>query len=149
LAYCSHSGHCFFYNEQENDMPHTTEYLRDMYCNGRFTECALFRISSVYGKDKVPKYLYPNDMFETLHFDVPETHNSQGELAMMIKVLYADGHFGTVRSAQLGELVKKGGIAAYNCSEGWVEVRRMWNIGYSGPERRVHSPGMSNKGISM
>jgi hypothetical protein len=70
------------------------------------------------------------------------TCNSPGEIAMMIKVLCADGTFGTVRSAKLGELVKKGGIAAYKCSEGWVEVRRKRNIGYSGKERRVHRPGM-------
>jgi hypothetical protein len=130
-------------------MPHTTEYLRDMYCKGHFTECAIYRISGVYGKDKVPKYLYPSDMFETLYFDPPMTQNSPGGIALRIKVLYVDGTFGTVRSAQLGELVKKGGIAAYNCSEGWVEVRRMWNIGCSGPERRVRSPGTSNMGISL
>jgi hypothetical protein len=142
MASCDFLDRCFFFNTLLIDMPRTTKYLREKYCMNIFNACARYRIAKVYGKDKVPIYLFPNDMFELLDTDLPEISNSPGDIAMMIKVLYADGVFGTVRSANLGELVKKEGIVAYKCSEGWVEVRRKRNIGYSGKERRVHIPGM-------
>ena len=68
---------------------------------------------------------------------------------MLIKVVHADGHPGTVRSTSLGELVKSGEVVAYQCSEGWIEVRRKprkgyehkglerRKAGYQGPERRM------------
>lgn len=123
-------------------MPHTTDYLRAHYCEGNFTECALYRISKSYGKDKVPKYLYPNDTFRTSNSNLLTACKPLGGTDMLIKVIYPDGKLGTVRRSDLGDLVKMGSIAAYHCSEGWVELRRKRNIGYRGQERRVHNPVM-------
>ncbi|HTG80986.1 MAG TPA: hypothetical protein VL949_03525 [Geobacteraceae bacterium] len=47
-------------------MPYTAEYLKDRYCKRDFAGCARFLMSKTYGTEKVPKYLYPNDTFETL-----------------------------------------------------------------------------------
>ncbi len=56
---------------------------------------------------------------------------------MLIKVIYLDGTLGTVKSSNIDKLVKYHHIAAYQCSEGWVEVRRKkLNIDYKGLERR-------------
>ncbi len=60
---CDLRASCFFYNELLKDMPHTTEHLRDRYCNGDYAHCARFVISRRYGMDNVPTYIYPNDDF--------------------------------------------------------------------------------------
>jgi hypothetical protein len=60
---------------------------------------------------------------------------------MLIKVIYPDGSSGTIRSSSLGKLSKEGGIVAFKCTEGWVEVRRKHDTTvYEGPERRVIIP---------
>lgn len=56
---------------------------------------------------------------------------------MLIKVIHTDGSTGTVRDSSLWPLLKMGGIAAYQGSDGWVEVRRkQLSVNYRGPERR-------------
>jgi len=116
------------------DMPHTTEYMRNLYCNGvSFTECALYRISKDYGKDKVPKYLYPNDMNEILNFNLFEPN---GGLDMFLKVIYPDGTSGVVKSSTLHSLTRSAKIIAFCCPEGWVEVRRKSKSEYRGIDRR-------------
>ena len=138
MATCDLYNSCFFFNEQTTAMPRTTEYLRERYCAGKhFTECALRRIANSYGKDKVPKYLYPNDMFEILNFNLFEP---QGGLDMFMKVVYPDGTSGVVKSKEIEGLIKAGKIVAFHCSEGWVEARRKQNVRYRGPERRAFLP---------
>jgi hypothetical protein len=137
MASCDLIGSCFFFNEQLIDMTHTTEYLKEKYCKRDYDSCARYGIAKLYGQDKVPKYLFPNDMFEYLNFDLPETSNSQKGTDMQIEVIQTDGTFGWVKSSTLGKLVKMGGIAAYQCSEGWIEVRRKQSVGFGGPERRA------------
>jgi hypothetical protein len=44
-------------------MPCTADYLRNRYCDGSFTECARFIIYTKYGMDKVPKFLFPDDIY--------------------------------------------------------------------------------------
>ncbi len=73
MASCDVSGPCFFYNHLVPDKPHTTEYLRKQYCEGElFTECALHWIAKTYGMAKVPKYLYPDDIYEIPDFEAEE-----------------------------------------------------------------------------
>ena len=138
MSICDLNGTCFFFNEQATDMPHTTEYLRELYCKGiKFTECALYRISKVYGKDKVPGYLYPNDIFDILNFNLIEPN---GGLDIFQRVIYPDATSGIVKGSTIEGLMKSGKIVAFHCSEGWVEVRRTHNMDYTGPERRVAQP---------
>jgi len=59
---------------------------------------------------------------------------------MLLKVIYTDGAFGTVRSANLEEMLKIGRIAAYQCSEGWVDVRRKSNSTFRREDRRRTKP---------
>ena len=66
MAQCELCGSCFFFNEQASEMPHTAAYLKDKYCKRDFAGCARFLVSKSYGKDRVPTYLYPNDIYETL-----------------------------------------------------------------------------------
>jgi hypothetical protein len=134
MASCNLRGSCFFYNELIPDMPHATEYLKDEFCKGRFTECAIYTISKVYGEDKAPKYLYPNDTYEVMNFNLFEP---QGGLDMFLKVIYPDGKVDMAKSSEIGGMIKAGRIVAFHCSEGWVEARRKRNKeDYFGPERR-------------
>jgi hypothetical protein len=134
---CDIHGTCFFFNNTRSDMPHTVECLKERYCLGDFYECALYRVAASLGEDLVPHDLYPNDMLETLDLNLPDGFESQGGTAMRIEVIHADGTLGTVRASSLGQMVKAGSIAAYLCSEGWVELRRkLVNGNYSGRERR-------------
>lgn len=60
---------------------------------------------------------------------------------MRIRVIRTDGTPDKVRSSSFGMALKSGEIAAFHCSEGWVEVRRIGNIGvYNGVERRKRIP---------
>jgi hypothetical protein len=138
MAKCDLCDSCFFFNKQTTDMPLTITYLKGHYCYGRFTECALHIISKVYGQDKVPRNLYPNDTLETLNHKFIEPF---GILDMFLKVIYPDGTSGMVKAIKLQGLMRLGEIIAYLCAEGWVEVRRKQKIGYRGQERRVHSLG--------
>ncbi len=56
---------------------------------------------------------------------------------MLIKVIRTDGTPGKVRASRFGTTLKSGEIAAYQCSEGWIEVRRKRNAeDYRGFEKR-------------
>ena len=58
---------------------------------------------------------------------------------MLIKVLYADGSTGMLRTSRLAKLVRMNRIAAYQAFDRWVEVRRKHsNPNYQGPERRKY-----------
>lgn len=60
---------------------------------------------------------------------------------MLVKVIRTDGTSGRVRSSNFGKALKSGEIAAYHCSEGWIEVRRKRNLGsYTGFEKRKNMP---------
>ena len=43
---------------------------------------------------------------------------------MLIKVIYADGSTGLLRTSRLARLIKLNRIAAYQAFDRWVEVRR-------------------------
>ena len=142
---CDLRDSCFFFNEQATDMPHTTEYLRNLYCQGAcYTECVLYRFSKVYGEDKVPKYLYPNDTNEILNFNLFEP---EGGLDMFLKVVYPDGISGMVKASKLYGLINAGKIIAFHCSEGWVEVRRKNKNPYNGVDRRKTRPEVFYAGL--
>ncbi len=56
---------------------------------------------------------------------------------MFLKVAYSDGTTGLITSSILGFLSRSGKVIAYQCSDGWVELRRKQkDANYSGPERR-------------
>ena len=71
MANCEFSGSCNFFNEQITDMPYIQEHLKSLYCNeASFAECAIHMISKIYGEDKVPKHIYPNDVHKLLDFNL-------------------------------------------------------------------------------
>ena len=137
MSTCDLFDSCFFFNEQLVDMPQTTEYLKEKYCRRDYRTCARYMINRAYGRDRVPRYLFPNDMIEVLNTDLAETRNLPGRRAMMVKVMYPDGTTDAVVSSAVDDLLTSGGIVAYRCSEVWIEVRRKRNSDYRGEERRV------------
>jgi hypothetical protein len=66
----------------------------------------------------------------------------EGVSAMFIevKVIYTDGTEDTVNAYQIVELLRLKKIAAIQCAEGWLEIRRDQIVGYTkvyeGLERR-------------
>ena len=66
----------------------------------------------------------------------------QGGFAMIIeiKVIYTDGTEDTVNASQFVKLLRSKQIAAIQCAEGWLEIRRNQIVGftadYEGQERR-------------
>jgi hypothetical protein len=134
MAACELSDFCIFFNGQTTDMPHTKEYLKSLYCKGDlFTECDIYRISEIYGIDKVPKYFYPINMYDNMDLNLIDPN---GGFDMLIKVLYTGGTLGKVKSSTLNNVMKSGEIIAFHCSEGWVDVRRKSKDTYSGVDRR-------------
>ena len=141
MSDCDLRGSCFFYNELTTSMPKTTEYLICNYCRRDFAKCVIYRISKCFGMDRVPKYLYPDDMFATLNFNLGERGEHQGGTNRLTKVIFPDGTSCKVTASSIGGLMKFGNIVAYQCSAGWVEVRRKRNLSsYKGPERRNAEP---------
>jgi len=136
MANCEFLGSCNFLNEQTAVMPYTKEHLKlkSLYCDGAsFTECAIYMISKIYGKDKVPKHLYPNDVYKLLDFNLFETNGGNN---MVLNVIYTDGTSGKIKSSTLDGVRKSGKIIAFHCSEGWVDVRRKSKSTYNGVDRR-------------
>lgn len=60
-----------------------------------------------------------------------------------LKVIYTDGTTDTVNAAQIVELLRTKKIAAIQCAEGWLEIRRDQIVGftadYKGPDRRKNT----------
>lgn len=61
-----------------------------------------------------------------------------------IRVIYTDGIEETVNASQFVELLRSEKIAAIQCAEGWLEIRRDQIVGitesYEGLERRKIKP---------
>jgi hypothetical protein len=134
MANCEFLNSCIFCIKLPSDMPHTLEYLKNLYCKGiRYNECAIYRFSKCHGIDSAPKYLYPNDVYDILGLNLIEPN---GGLDMLIKVIYSAGTPGKVKSSTLEGLKKMGEIIAFHCSEGWIDVRRKINCKYNGVDRR-------------
>ena len=61
-----------------------------------------------------------------------------------LKVIYTDGTTATVNASEIVELMRSKKIAAIQCGEGWLEIRRDQIVGftadYNGPERRKSTP---------
>ncbi len=61
-----------------------------------------------------------------------------------IKVIYTDGTEDTVNASQFVKLLRSNRIAAIQCAEGWLEIRRNQIMGftadYEGLERREIKP---------
>ena len=138
MTQCEFLGSCNFFNEQSTDMPYTREHIKKMYCNGvNFTECAIHMIARIYGEDKVPKNLYPNDVNKLLDFGLLE---SQRDFDMYQLVIYTNGTSAMVSPSKVIELKRCGEIIAFLGSNGWEEVRRKGNRTYNHVNRRQTKP---------
>ncbi len=146
MAHCNLYSSCFFYNELITDMPHATEYMKDQYCHANYTNCTRFLISEKYGMDKVPTYIYPNDIFCAPNLNLPNGSGHEEGKDMMVSVIRPDGSSDKVQACIMGRMIELGGIAAYRYSDGWVEIRRKNSTAkYNGPERRVKIPFIRKK----
>lgn len=68
MAHCDCRNSCFFYNELTTDKPKCIEHLKRFYCEGRFSECAIYLLAAIHGIEQVPKYLYPSSHINTETF---------------------------------------------------------------------------------
>jgi len=57
MASCEYSASCSFLTKEVVNMPKTSDYLRNKYCDGDFYACVLFNSKSV-GFDNVPDKLH-------------------------------------------------------------------------------------------
>ena len=62
---CEFRKRCSFVNETMVGMPLTTLKLVERYCEGDIAKCLIHEFANTDGIDKVPKYVYPNDTFES------------------------------------------------------------------------------------
>jgi hypothetical protein len=58
MANCEYSTSCSFLTKEVVDMPKTSNYLRNKYCDGDFHACVLFNSKSV-GSDNLTDKLPP------------------------------------------------------------------------------------------
>ncbi|WP_041245456.1 GSU3473 family protein [Geotalea uraniireducens] len=67
-----------------------------------------------------------------------------------LTVIYTDGKKDTVSASKIVELMRSNRIAAIQCAEGWLEIRRNQIVGfttdYKGPERRKPEPEIKSIG---
>ena len=61
MANCELIGSCTFYKDVVHGFPDIAGYLINKYCKGAYRECARYRIYKEYGRDKVPKGLFPQE----------------------------------------------------------------------------------------
>ncbi|OGU07767.1 MAG: hypothetical protein A2075_19245 [Geobacteraceae bacterium GWC2_58_44] len=66
MSLCSLLDSCVFFKKGLEEMPCTTESLKEKYCRGNYGACARFIVCHAYGRDKISHDLAPNDVFETL-----------------------------------------------------------------------------------
>jgi len=62
MATCEYRTSCVFLNKMVVDSAHTTDDLRDKYCNGEFSKCARLIIYKYCGDDYVPDNLSPDSL---------------------------------------------------------------------------------------
>ncbi len=62
MANCDLLSTCDFFNNIMPDLPATSEYLKNKYCKGIYCDCARYRVCKEYGRDKVPKGLFPQEI---------------------------------------------------------------------------------------
>ncbi len=57
---CECAPKCIFFNDRMFNMPSTAEIFKQKYCRGEFASCGRFMVYEVFGPDKVPADLFPN-----------------------------------------------------------------------------------------
>ncbi len=60
MAKCTYWGKCPFLKEMMVGMPHATERLKKLFCDGEYTACARYTVYEALGVDAVPFDLYPS-----------------------------------------------------------------------------------------
>ncbi len=61
MANCESIAVCPFFNDKLPKMPNLSEMLKVVYCKGRYSECARYRVRQSLGPGKVPSDLFPNE----------------------------------------------------------------------------------------
>lgn len=65
MDFCDYHADCFFYTDHRMSIPRTREFLKDTYCKGDYTRCAIYARSKVHGIRNVPTHLHPDDLTRT------------------------------------------------------------------------------------
>jgi hypothetical protein len=73
MANCECLPKCLFFNDKMNNQPATAEMMKKRFCLGDNSCCARYVIFKQLGREKVPSYLYPNQMEKALAILVVES----------------------------------------------------------------------------
>ena len=58
---CELISGCIFFNDKMSEFPITAERMKRDYCKGDNSACARYRVFKAFGRENVPKNLFPND----------------------------------------------------------------------------------------
>jgi hypothetical protein len=61
MAKCELLERCPFFNEKMARMPRSAEIMKNMFCKGKYGECARYLVYKKYGSENVPKDLFPGE----------------------------------------------------------------------------------------
>jgi len=59
MAECELVPGCIFFNDKMQNMPATSDILKNRYCKDDFSSCARYMVYKVLGRPRVPADLYP------------------------------------------------------------------------------------------
>jgi len=62
---CPLLGGCCFFNDICENMPASSEYLKNSYCRSEHEKCARYHVYQNTRGEGVPSYLFPSDMERT------------------------------------------------------------------------------------
>ena len=62
MANCELLAGCIFFNDKMSDYTAAIDFLKKKYCVGDNSECGRYVVFKAFGREKVPKDLFPNDL---------------------------------------------------------------------------------------
>ena len=68
MAECAFMADCPFFNGRMASMPRVAEVYSKRYCSGDSSQCAIYIVSMVLGKEKIPEDLFPSQKERALRF---------------------------------------------------------------------------------
>lgn len=62
MATCELLAGCIFFNDKMSNLAAAATFLKDRYCTGDNRDCARYLVFKAFGREKVPRDLFPNDI---------------------------------------------------------------------------------------
>lgn len=58
---CELLSQCLFFNDKLENMPAIAGTMKERYCRGFSDQCARHKVAVEFGREKVPRDLFPHD----------------------------------------------------------------------------------------